>query len=58
MEAARGERIRAGRRGTETETRRTAPARAGAVLCGWCLGRVRGVCRAAGRPGNLVDVNP
>jgi hypothetical protein len=38
MEAARSERVSAGSRGTETETRRTAPARA--------AGAVRGVCRA------------
>jgi hypothetical protein len=36
MEAARSERVSAGRRGTKTETPRAAPARAGAALCGGC----------------------
>ena len=39
-EAARSERVSAGRRGIETQTPRTAPALAGAVLYVWCLGRL------------------
>jgi len=38
MEAARSEPIRAGRRGTEPETPRAAPAPAGAALYGHCAG--------------------
>ena len=44
-EAARSERASAGRRGTETETRRTAPAHTRALcLYGQCVGIVAGLC--------------
>lgn len=54
-EAACSEHVSAGTRGTEPESRRTAPAPAGAALCGRCAACVMALCEqgAGGRQGSL-----